>query len=842
MIPPPHNPPPAFERCFARPDDGTAPPLLADHLAATAAACGRPDGTAAERVGFLAGLCHDLFKAQRGWQQYIRAPRSKRPPPPPHGPPSAALFAGTAASLLQNRDLWGKNLDSKQRRKLVADIIDWARVIADHHGRLRDIDAESGPPWTADGAWRRTLETALHATDLNGFFRFASRFFPELETFRKRTPGQWFAELDRRFGAAAWPQTWNRNYVRGLGLLRLHAQPTLADQIADRLPRRASRLVAADRMHAAAIDSVELPVHHAADGLRRLAEYCSLAANAARDRGASPDIVGRRGKCQETAAEAARSAVEQGQRFFSLVLPTGFGKTITALRIGLELCRNGRCSRIVYAAPYISILSQAAGELAKASGHPDVLEHHHLSLIENAAETETDPEHLWNACESWQAPIVATTFNQFFTALFPRTAQQTFRRRALQRAFVIIDESQIIAPKYWNLFLRRLRTVADAENMHVLFTTATQPLLETGLQLRPPSLVQAPPAAGRYAIQVHSEPMDAETVAAAALERRRRGQAVAVVLNTVLDAVNVFEAVKNRAETAGDNAPTFFLCGPMLPAHKASIIAQIKSALRDGPGPAPLVVCTQVLEAGVDLSFHCILRARSILPSIVQTAGRANRHGEYSRAQVIVFDLVREDGADSRKAVYRNHVACELTDDLLRPGAELPEEKTAGALEDYFRRYARQSPDMQALQAIERAAMGEISALAGIEPFGPAIPTVRVFVPRTYPADHAIQILFDRFGLRGPDDIPDRLRDRRTLRKLSFLERKLFASLVNHFTVGLRPNIAQQCASPLFPESDRDTDLYRIDEPTKYDENLGLAVHYPKARESGMEVDGCMMM
>ena len=57
----------------------------------------------------------------------------------------------------------------------------------------------------------------------------------------------------------------------------------------------------------------------------------------------------------------------------------------------------------------------------------------------------------------------------------------------------------------------------------------------------------------------------------------------------------------------------FFLASRMLPGHKEQIIRQIHKSLKNKSKPTG-VVCTQVLEAGVDLSFRAILRGATDLP------------------------------------------------------------------------------------------------------------------------------------------------------------------------------------------------------------------------------------
>ena len=71
---------------------------------------------------------------------------------------------------------------------------------------------------------------------------------------------------------------------------------------------------------------------------------------------------------------------------------------------------------------------------------------------------------------------------------------------------------------------------------------------------------------------------------------------------------------------------TTYLC----PQHRNDVLAQIRQRLDAG---LPLIcLSTQLIEAGVDLSFDCVIRDLAGLPSIAQAAGRCNRHGRAAAA------------------------------------------------------------------------------------------------------------------------------------------------------------------------------------------------------------------
>ncbi len=778
-----------FSQCVARPPlDGQAH-WLSEHLDRVAVGCGSADGDCDQKLAYLAGLLHDAAKCHGQWQDYIQG-RSRRGPP--HAPFGAALFAYFAHRMAD------RLADQGQRERCLDAIPEWTQAVDSHHGRLDDLCPKL-PPWDATAAIRG-VEELLSGCDLPGLFSFVDQRMAGLDP----NPSQFAHWLD------AYPRQWERLMLNGRPRILRRRQAPLP-QVALRLANASAVLVRADRFDAGSMSAMVLTTNQAAEAIARLEGYCREQADRALAGGAGRPLVAARGRAQASALERYRGAPQTP--IWTLSLPTGYGKTLTALRVALEACANATCHRIVYVAPYISILSQASREIHKASGI-EVFEHHHLSLARKGSDGAGDEEsedHSFDALDSWEAPVLATTFNQFFRALFPKRAQETLRIPALGEAFIIVDEPQIISADGWNVFLRALEETCRRWKCKALFATATMPPVWAGLSQSPVSLASETPIQDRFRIRFREDVFDSERLVDLCLRSIRREPTLAVILNSVREAAEIYRRLVDRF-----GGRTYCLTAAMLAGHKASVIEAIRNDLR--AGRETVVVCTQVLEAGVDLSFRRILRALPVFPSIAQAAGRANRNGEGGQAEVHVFRLAGKEGRESRPWVYRDATARRQTDALLAQTPDLAEGALPQSLNEYFARCWRENPRSQSLEAFERAARGAWSELAGMEPFADSGPRRDVFVPvEVGSAIPGVEETLSNIGIDSSEELLERYFDAQYRRGLGRLERRRLSQRLRQFIVSISPSVAESVASPL------NDWLWRLYNMEAYSPETGLA-------------------
>ena len=753
---------------------------LEAHLTQVAFDAGHPKGSLEEQLLFLAGLLHDAGKARPSWQTYMRESEAGnyRMEKVPHAFLGAALFALYARALL-----WVQkpSLEDQQLYYLLT------RDIYDHHGRLRNWDNppfDNEPPWMSLLRQKPPEDAAFEVLDV-----LVRKYF-SLTPLEVITNYQVFLSM-----LGPIENEWATTLLDHQDDL----EDTLGTHGVSYAPfvcrNSTGKLIAADRLSASQVEmDAKLTAAKALEALETFKITLTKKYQQAVDDG-KKSMADRRMKVHNDSF--ANYQNHRDTPWFTLNLPVGWGKTLISLRIALEHAASAKAERIIYVAPYLAILTQAAQEIKEATGL-EVLEHHHLALLNTSEERE--PLDVLTM-ESWRAPIVATSFNQLFRAVFPSRAQHSIRIPAMEKSFIIVDEPQIMNETVYNTFMRGLDVLREKSQAQVMLVTATLPPPDPVLKIDLQEIAPKVESANRYTIITHSETWDEKRLIEEAEKRFEKYNQVAIILNTIADAVRVYLML---SEQVGEDV-CLNLHGLMTPLHKAHRIREIKKRLRDGE--RVVVVSTQVLEAGVDLSFRCILRARPILSSIFQSAGRGNRHAEGDIAPVEVFNFVRSNGKDTRKFIYDNKQQRHFTDTLLPAPKQWSEAEADELIARYFAELSRSDPNTAFLKRFKEAAQGQWSSLAGMAPFdklddeeGNELNEInaRVFVStaddylklkdeESHETEHPVKTWMSEFGIERVSELYQKYQDKSFLKDIEdFSNRKRFLSLLGQFTAPLR--------------------------------------------------------
>jgi CRISPR-associated endonuclease/helicase Cas3 len=148
-----------------------------------------------------------------------------------------------------------------------------------------------------------------------------------------------------------------------------------------------------------------------------------------------------------------------------------------------------------------------------------------------------------------------------------------------------------------------------------------------------------------------SYPKDLATVV---LSEHRKGSLTLVVVNRVARAQQIYEQLLKQGR---DETNTALIHSRFRKVERAK-----QERILFGAGDR-IVVATQAVEAGVDVSAETLITELAPWPSLVQRFGRCNRRGEFSEARVFWSDI-RVEEHDDFSVPYR-------PDDLQTASAEL---------------------------------------------------------------------------------------------------------------------------------------------------------------------------
>lgn len=328
-------------------------------------------------------------------------------------------------------------------------------------------------------------------------------------------------------------------------------------------------------------------------------------------------------------SDACHTAALTDDRLYGLTVPTGAGKTLSSLRFALYHARKYHKQHIIYIAPYNSILEQNAAEIRSAVGDGSMVLEHHCNIINEDADVEEKYRYL---TETWDSPIIVTTAVQILNTLFSGAHRDIRRLYSLCNSVIIFDEVQAFPVRCTELFNLAVNFLEAFCNTTVVLCSATQPSLAKLPKNRVFEWREMSGDVQKYAeafwrvtiedkTQMTGKGMEVPDLVDFVGQVFPNEQSILIIVNTKKCASDVYRAL----ETAfGDSCELYHLSTNMCPQNRKDALEEIKAALDEQK--KVICVSTQLVEAGVDFSFSCVIRSLAGLDSIIQAAGRCNRH------------------------------------------------------------------------------------------------------------------------------------------------------------------------------------------------------------------------
>ncbi len=535
--------------------------------------------------GRIAGLLHDLGKYTKSFQGYLE--RSQR---------GETVKRGEVIHALQG----AKYAEQIICDNVLSDII--GNVIASHHGGLFDniFDGERTLSVKTDKG-----EDSLHYAEV------INHFSPEINEIKVKEEILNFCKTIQRRGLKS-PSFMLHFITKAIY----------------------SCVVDADRSNSAGIE-VSDAIPNWEKSIQQLETYLEafLAIN---------DI----DKIRTQISEQCQTAGRKPQGIYTLSVPTGGGKTLSSMRFALEHVNAHNLKRIIYVIPYLSILDQTAEKLHEvfSDERDDLILEHHSNIEPPEDDNEEDEYRLLTS--RWDSPIILTTMVQFLETIYSNKSSKLRKFHNMSDSVLIFDEIQALPIKCIHLFNDAINFLQVAGGSTILLCTATQPHLH--MVDRPVLLAENPDIVNITAEElsvferVHikditQKVMDYEEITELVRTQIEQEKSTLVIMNTKRDSLALYEQCRSI------DCERALLTTDLCPAHRLEVLRLLRNNLAPESKQVILCISTQLIEAGVDVSFDCVIRAEAGMDSIIQAAGRCNRNKENSIPQsVFVVDVQGE--------------------------------------------------------------------------------------------------------------------------------------------------------------------------------------------------------
>ncbi len=366
--------------------------------------------------------------------------------------------------------------------------------------------------------------------------------------------------------------------------------------------------------------------------------------------------------------------------------PVGSGKTTAVMANLLRQAIKNNSRRIFVVLPYTNIIRQSVRVYRKALTLPgedpeEVVAELHFRA--NFQDKET--RYLTSL---WRSPIIITTAVAFFSTLASSRPSALRRLHELPGSVIFLDEAHCMLPlKLLPLAWHWMNVLADGWGCRwVLASGSLVRYWELGnlsnLELPRPDITELIGGELRRKLAKYEARRIFFCSRDRALSRR---ELITVVQESPGPRLLIVNTVQSAAVIAEDIRELYgrkqveHLSTALMPKDRGTVIKRISDRLADTNDTNWTLVATSCVEAGVDFSFRTGFRELSSLLSLLQTAGRVNRHGEFDDSEIWSFSL-QDDGMLTKNESLQYSVS--VLSSYLKSGIAISPELCTKSLDD----------------------------------------------------------------------------------------------------------------------------------------------------------------
>lgn len=360
-------------------------------------------------------------------------------------------------------------------------------------------------------------------------------------------------------------------------------------------------------------------------------------------------------KIRKLISDQCLQAAQYPEGIYRVNVPTGGGKTLSTLRFALAHAEKYKKKRLFFVIPLLSVLEQNALVIRQNIKDEDLVTEHHSNVIQEQSKNRGDTDRFGVYAENWESPIVITTLVQLLNTLFTDQTSAVGRMRALCDSVIVIDEVQSLPIKTTAMFNMALNFLSKYCHATIILSSATQPCFD---KVDPPVRFSEPTELVSLKekekkiferSKIVMRKMRCQEWNDFCFNLVKEHDSLMVICNTKKEARNLYLEISQRAD--GQNWYICHLSTAMCKRHRLDVLQELQEnlseqidSLNSGKKPRKVIcIATQMVEAGIDISFRCVVRVKAGIDNLAQAAGRCNRSNEYGEGCIVYFvDLIDE--------------------------------------------------------------------------------------------------------------------------------------------------------------------------------------------------------